>query len=66
VQVNPAYTSQRCTACGHTDRKNRTTQAEFLCQKCGFVEHADLVGADNIAVLAPSTYWAPSTVPSVA
>jgi len=66
VQVNPAYTSQRCTACGHTDKKNRTTQAEFLCQKCGFVEHADLVGADNIALLAPSTYWALSTVPSVA
>ena len=66
VQVNPAYTSQRCTACGHTDKKNRTTQAEFLCQKCGFVEHADLVGADNIALLAPPTYWALSTVPSVA
>ena len=66
VQVDPAYTSQRCTACGHTDRKNRTTQAEFCCQKCGFVEHADLVGADNIAVLAPPTYRAPSTVPSVA
>ncbi len=66
VQVNPAYTSQRCTACGHTDKKNRTTQAGFLCQKCGFVEHADLVGADNIALLAPPTYWAQSTVPSVA
>jgi IS605 OrfB family transposase len=29
VQVDPAYTSQRCTACGHIDRRNRTSQAGF-------------------------------------
>lgn len=66
VQVDPAYTSQRCTVCGHTSRKNRTCQAVFSCQQCGFVEHADLVGADNIALLGPSTYRAESTVPSAA
>ena len=66
VQVDPAYTSQRCTACGHIDRRNRTSQAVFVCRDCGFTaEHADILGADNIALRAPTT-WAPSTVPSAA
>jgi putative transposase len=66
VQVDPAYTSQRCTACGHIDRRNRTSQAQFVCRDCGFTaEHADILGADNIALRAPTT-WAQSTVPSAA
>jgi len=66
VQVDPAYTSQRCTACGHTDKRNRTSQAQFVCRDCGFTaEHADILVADNIAHRAPTT-WAPSTVPSAA
>lgn len=66
VQVDPAYTSQRCTHCGYIDRRNRTSQAEFICRDCGFTaEHADILGADNIAHRAPTT-WAQSTVPSAA
>jgi IS605 OrfB family transposase len=66
VQVDPAYTSQRCTHCGYIDRRNRTSQAEFVCRDCGFIaEHADILGADNIAHRAPTT-WAQSTVPSAA
>jgi putative transposase len=66
VQVDPAYTSQRCTACGHIDRRNRTSQAEFVCRDCGYIaEHADILGADNIAHRAPDT-WAQSTAPSAA
>lgn len=66
VQVDPAYTSQRCTHCGHIDRRNRTSQAQFVCRDCGFTaEHADILGADNIALRAP-TAWAQSTVPSAA
>jgi putative transposase len=66
VQVDPAYTSQRCTHCGHIDRRNRTSQAQFVCRDCGFTaEHADILGADNIALRAPDT-WAQSTVPSAA
>lgn len=66
IAVNPAYTSQRCTACGHTDKRNRTSQARFVCRNCGFTaEHADILGADNIAHRAPTT-WAQSTVPSAA
>jgi len=66
VQVDPAYTSQRCTHCGYIDRRNRTSQAEFVCRDCGFTaEHADILGADNIALRAPDT-WAQSTAPSAA
>lgn len=66
IQVNPAYTSQCCTACGHIDRRNRTSQARFVCRDCGYTaEHADILGADNIAHRAPTT-WAQSTAPSAA
>ena len=66
VHVDPAYTSQRCTTCGYIDKRNRTSQAEFVCRDCGFTaEHADILGADNIALRAPDT-WAESTAPSAA
>ncbi|KAA2254085.1 IS200/IS605 family element transposase accessory protein TnpB [Solihabitans fulvus] len=48
VQVDPAYTSQRCHRCGWTDRKNRRSQASFICGRCGFVGHADHNAALNI------------------
>ena len=43
-----AYTSQRCSACGHTEPENRKTQAEFACLACGHSENADLNAAKNI------------------
>ena len=46
---NPAYTSQRCSACGHVDANSRESQARFACTACGFVGHADLNAARNIA-----------------
>jgi IS605 OrfB family transposase len=49
VQVDPAYTSQTCRPCGHVDRKNRRSQASFICGRCGFVGHADHNAAGNIA-----------------
>ncbi|WP_327398318.1 RNA-guided endonuclease InsQ/TnpB family protein [Streptomyces phaeochromogenes] len=49
VHVNPAYTSQECSKCHHTERKNRPSQAVFTCRVCGFVEHADLNSSHNIA-----------------
>jgi hypothetical protein len=39
VQVDPACTSQICHACGYVDRKNRRSQASFICGRC------DVVGA---------------------
>lgn len=48
-QVDPAYTSQRCFECGHTERANRKSQSEFLCCACGHSNHADQNAAKNIA-----------------
>jgi len=50
VQVDPAYTSQACSACGHVDRNNRMDQATFQCRSCGFAGHADWNAARNIAL----------------
>ncbi|WP_327106385.1 RNA-guided endonuclease InsQ/TnpB family protein [Nonomuraea glycinis] len=49
IHVDPAYTSRQCSACGHTDRHNRPSQATFSCTSCGFAEHADVNAARNIA-----------------
>ena len=46
--VNPAYTSQTCSECGHCERNNRESQAEFHCKKYGIRMNADLNAAQNI------------------
>ncbi|GED67600.1 transposase [Brevibacillus reuszeri] len=43
-EVNPAYTSQICPACGG---KNKVRDRKYECS-CGFNAHRDLVGAINI------------------
>lgn len=48
VLCPPAYTSQRCSECGHTESENRKKQAEFICIRCGHSENADLNAAKNI------------------
>jgi len=48
-KVNPAFTSQRCSACGQVDRDSRESQAVFRCTACGFACHADVNAAKNIA-----------------
>ncbi|MCC3771080.1 transposase [Streptomyces sp. UNOC14_S4] len=48
VYVDPAYTSQQCSECGHVDRKNRVDQATFACRSCGTVMHADDNASHNI------------------
>jgi hypothetical protein len=45
--VPPAYTSQRCHVCGHTERANRKGE-EFRCRKCGFAGNADVNAARNL------------------
>jgi putative transposase len=47
VLVNPAYTTQTCSHCGHCDKANRRTQAQFVCVACGHACHADLNAAEN-------------------
>jgi len=48
-KINAAYSSQRCTACGHTAPENRESQAIFRRRACGRTAHADLNAARNIA-----------------
>lgn len=49
-QVPAAYTSQRCSACGHSAPENRKSQAVFQCQACTAGPcNADVNAARNIA-----------------
>ena len=51
--VWPAFTSQRCSACGLRDPESRPGCGRlFVCTDCGHVEHADLNAARNIHNLA--------------
>ena len=47
--VNCAYSSQECSRCHFTDRKNRPDQQTFCCQVCGYTTHADINGATNVS-----------------
>ena len=49
IEEDPRHTSQRCSHCGHTARKNRQAQAAFRCVICGYTLHADLNAARNLA-----------------
>jgi len=46
--VDPAYTSQRCSACGHTERRNRKSRGTFCCVVCDHQLPADHNAAINI------------------
>ncbi len=48
-KVNPAYTSQTCSVCGHCVPENRESQAVFRCVACGYRANADVNAAVNIA-----------------
>jgi putative transposase len=48
-RVPAAYTSQRCSACGHVDGRSRESQARFRCTACGYAGNADVNAACNIA-----------------
>jgi transposase len=48
-KIQPHFTSQRCSACGHVDRDSRESQARFRCTACGYALNADVNAAINIA-----------------
>jgi len=48
-KISPAYTSQRCSACGQVDANSRESQARFACTACGYACNADVNAARNIA-----------------
>lgn len=48
-KVNPAYTSQTCPKCGHTERANRDKKLHlFCCRNCGYKSNDDRIGAMNL------------------
>lgn len=54
IFIDPAYTSARCSKCGHIHRSYekkdwRPEQGKFICQVCGYKENADINAARNIA-----------------
>ncbi|GAB1823812.1 hypothetical protein HerbRD11066_69760 [Herbidospora sp. RD11066] len=65
MYIDPAYTSQECSACGHVDKKNRPSQAVFSCTSCGFAEHADVNAARNIDSRAATSHRRPGAANSV-
>ena len=48
ITVDPAYTSQICSACQATDAASRKSQSVFECTACGFKTDADFNAARNI------------------
>ncbi len=52
VKVDPAYTSQTCSRCGHVGKANRPSQPVLACGAYGFQANADHNAAINILVRA--------------
>jgi len=54
VEVNAAYTSQTCSACGCVNSANRLSQSDFACVNCAHAANADTNAAINILRRADS------------
>ena len=50
VEVPAHFTSLQCPnpSCGHTSQANRPFRAVFICERCGYKDHADSAAATNI------------------
>lgn len=48
IQINPKYTSQKCSCCGHIAKENRLNQSKFKCVSCNHEQNADFNAAQNI------------------
>ena len=49
IFVDPRNTSRTCSRCGFVEKRNRRSQAEFSCLRCGYEAHADHNAARNLA-----------------
>jgi putative transposase len=47
VSVNPKFTSQECSACGHVSKSNRDGE-KFVCEECSHIDHADTQASRTI------------------
>ncbi|TLS44840.1 IS200/IS605 family element transposase accessory protein TnpB [Streptomyces montanus] len=63
LEVDAAYTSQRCPRCGHTERANRPARDHFRCRRCGLAGPADVVAGVNVRNRARSA-WVFVTAPA--
>ncbi|MCX5340471.1 RNA-guided endonuclease InsQ/TnpB family protein [Streptomyces atratus] len=63
LEVDAAYTSQRCPRCGHTERANRPDRDNFQCRRCGLAGPADVVAGVNVRDRARSA-WVFVTAPA--
>ena len=64
IKVDPAYTSQCCPICGHTEKANRNKKIHlFTCKKCGYKSNDDRIGAMNLYHMGID-YLADSQVPN--
>jgi len=52
IKVNPTYTSQRCSCCGWTCKRNRKGK-RFKCEVCKFMQDSDLNASVNISLDLP-------------
>lgn len=53
IEINPKYTSKRCSKCGciHQDnRDGKKDQAKFECKVCGYKDNADINASKNISI----------------
>ncbi len=59
VKVDPKYTSQTCSSCGHVAKGNRLTQAKFECAAYGSDANADVSASRNILAVGhtPFCLW---------
>lgn len=48
IEVDEAYTSQKCSRCGVIKKNNRKYRGLYVCRECGLVLNADINGALNI------------------
>jgi IS605 OrfB family transposase len=49
IKVDPAYTSQCCPKCGHTEKANRNKKLHlFTCKTCGYQSNDDRIAAMNL------------------
>ena len=61
LDVNPKWTSQKCSHCGHIQKENRNKE-RFLCLNCGFLADADQqasinIGLKGLEILGISPDW---------
>ena len=48
IKVDPKFTSQKCSCCGHISKESRKSQSSFICIECGNTLNADYNASLNI------------------